>query len=330
MTSRVRRQGDEGTGARWGAGPLSRPGVPTSAAGQGSGPDAAGPRWRLPGGDLAVDRPVVMGVVNLTPDSFSDGGRWRDVADALEAAESMVAAGAGILDVGGESTRPGAVPVPVEEEIRRVVPFVRGATALGVPVSVDTRKAPVARAALDAGATIVNDVSGLAFDPAMAGVVAESGAGLVLMHMRGTPADMADRATYVDLHREVAEELAASIRRAERAGVPTDAVVVDPGIGFAKTAEHSLALLGDLSTVRALGRPVLVGPSRKSFIGATTGAPADERLPGTLAACVAAYLQGARIFRVHDVGPAVQALAVAAAVDDTRTSRPARSETGST
>jgi len=301
-------------------------GTPRGSGGTDVEPDAGPPSrtrvagvWRARGREIVLDHPVVMGVVNLTPDSFSDGGRRRDVEGALDAAEAMVAAGAELVDVGGESTRPGARAVPVGEELDRVLPFLERAVArLGTPVTVDTRKAEVARAALAVGAWAVNDVSGLFHDPRMAEVVAEAEAGMVLMHMRGGPADMARHAHYDDVGAEVAAELGASVARARAAGIPDEAVVVDPGIGFAKAAAHSLALLGDLAHVRALGFPILVGPSRKSFIGALLGVPPEERVAGTLAACVSAYLEGARIFRVHDVGPVVQALAVAAAIAGTR------------
>ncbi len=275
--------------------------------------------WRVREGDIPLGSPVVMGILNLTPDSFSDGGLHLDADRALDRAEAMVAEGAALIDVGGESTRPGADPVSADEELRRILPFLeRAAGRLDAPLSVDTRKADVARAALAAGARIVNDVSGLAFDPGMAGTVAAAGAGVVLTHMRGTPADMTGRARYGNVAEEVAEELGAAVERARVAGIPDEAVVVDPGIGFAKSAEHSLTLLGDLGPIRALGFPVLVGPSRKSFLGALLDAPPEDRLAGTLAACVAAYLQGARIFRVHDVRPVCQALIVAEAIAATR------------
>lgn len=259
---------------------------------------------------MALDRPVLMGIVNLTPDSFSDGGRFPDLSAALDHARGLVEAGAHILDVGGESTRPGALEVPEEEERARILPFLREASEFGVPLSVDTRKASVARAALDAGAVVVNDVSGLAFDPEMAPLVAEAGAGAVLMHMRGDPATMTGLARYDAVGREVARELEAAVSRARAAGIPDDALVVDPGLGFAKTPEQTLALLGDLSPVVDLGFPVLVGPSRKRFIASVADVPPQERIPGTVAACVMAYLGGARIFRVHDVAPVAQALAV--------------------
>jgi dihydropteroate synthase len=271
--------------------------------------------WRIAGGSLPLQGPAVMGILNLTPDSFSDGGRVRDTEHALDLALAMAEDGAAVVDVGGESTRPGAKPVAVEEELRRVLPFLeRAAAELPVPLSIDTRRSAVARAALDAGAAVVNDVSGLAHDRAMGDVVADAGAGLVLMHMRGDPTTMVGLARYGSVSRDVAAELSMAIVRARAAGIPDESVVVDPGIGFAKETKHSLALLGDLGPVLALGFPVMVGPSRKRFLGAVIDAPPEERLAGTLAACVAAYFGGARIFRVHDVRPAVQALAVAHAV----------------
>lgn len=289
-----------GTGAEDGPGPPSR--------------SREGCAWRIRGGELALDRPRVMGIVNLTPDSFSDGGRLPDVPSALAHARALVAAGADLLDVGGESTRPGARTVAADEELTRILPFLEAAAGLGVPLSVDTRKASVARAALAAGAAVVNDVSGLAHDSAMAQVVADAGAGAVLMHMRGEPSTMDGLARYRDVGREVAAELAEAVGRARQAGLPDAALVVDPGLGFAKTAEQTLELLADLGPIRELGFPVLVGPSRKRFIAAASHAPPSERVGGTVAACVVAYLGGARIFRVHDVAPVAQALAVAHAI----------------
>jgi len=256
-----------------------------------------------------------MGIVNLTPDSFSDGGRFRDVDEALAEAERMVEAGAGLIDVGGESTRPGADPVPADEERRRILPFVeRAAEQLPVPVSVDTRKALVARTALEAGAKIVNDVSGLGHDHAMGEVIAEAGAGAILMHMRGEPATMKALAHYDDVPSEVAAELAVAVERARAAGIDEEAIVLDPGIGFAKDASHSYAVLAHLGALLTLGFPVMVGPSRKSFLGSVIEGAPTQRTVGTVAACVAAYLQGARIFRVHDVEPVIQALAVVEAI----------------
>jgi dihydropteroate synthase len=261
--------------------------------------------------------PFLMGVVNATPDSFSDGGRFLDPGAAVDQALRLAGEGADLVDVGGESTRPGAPPVPAAEELRRVVPVIERLRARGfpLPISVDTSKGEVARAAIAAGADLVNDVAALA-DPALARAVAEAGVPAVLMHMRGTPGDMATRATYRDVVAEVAAELEAAMARAEAAGVPRERIVLDPGIGFAKSAEQSLEVLARLSELRALGRPLLVGPSRKSFIGKVTGAPVEERLPGTLAAVTAAVLAGAEIVRVHDVAAVRQAALVAAAIRD--------------
>jgi dihydropteroate synthase len=274
-------------------------------------------RMRIGARLFAGPGPFLMGIVNATPDSFSDGGRFLDAEAAVAQALRLAEEGADLVDVGGESTRPGAPAVPEEEEIARVVPVIERLRARGfpVPISVDTSKGAVGRAALRAGADLVNDVRGLA-DPDLARAVAEAGVPVVLMHMRGTPADMAERAVYRDVAGEVAAELAGSMERATRAGVARDRILLDPGIGFAKTAEQSLELLARLGPLRALGRPLVVGPSRKSFIGKVTGAPVEARLPGTLAAVAAAVLAGAEVVRVHDVGPARQAALVAAAIRD--------------
>ena len=273
--------------------------------------------WHIRGAKLSLAHPLVMGIVNLTPDSFSDGGSYPGVDQAIKAAAAMVNGGAGLIDVGGESTRPGAESVSVAVEMERVIPFVkRAADAFSVPISIDTRKSAVARAALEAGAAVVNDVSGLAHDPEMGALVAEMGAGVVLMHMRGTPATMTSHARYERVAADVAAELQDSVTEARAAGVPDEAVVLDPGLGFAKDAGQSLELLSDLGPLRDLGFPMLIGPSRKSFLGAILRVPPERRLPGTLAACVAAYLEGVRVFRVHDVEPVVQALDVAEAIMD--------------
>jgi dihydropteroate synthase len=225
-----------------------------------------------------------------------------------------MADGSRLVDVGGESTRPGAAAVPVTEEIARVVPVIRGLVRRGIgPVSVDTRKADVARAALDAGAVIVNDVSGLRSDAALAGVVGDAQAGVILMHMRGTPADMDDLARYDHVAPEVAAELAVLADRAERAGIARERIVVDPGFGFAKTATQNLRLLDELASVVALGYPVAVGPSRKRFLGAATGRPVEDRDRATAVACVLAWERGARLFRVHDARLTHEALALASA-----------------
>ncbi|MBS1109005.1 MAG: dihydropteroate synthase [Anaeromyxobacteraceae bacterium] len=251
----------------------------------------------------------------MTPDSFSDGGRFLDPDAAVEHALRLASEGADIIDVGGESTRPGAPEVPEEEELRRVIPVLSmlARSRFPVPISVDTCKAAVARAALDAGAQMVNDVRALA-DAGMARVVAESGVPVVLMHMRGTPRDMRERATYGDVVGEVRAELAAAMARAEAVGIRRERIVLDPGIGFAKTSEQSMEVLARLPEFLSLGRPLLVGPSRKSFIGAITGAPPEERLAGTLAAVTAAVLGGATFLRVHDVAACRQAARVATAL----------------
>jgi len=270
--------------------------------------------WRIAGGELALAEPVLIGILNVTPDSFSDGGRFDVVAAALAQAERLKADGAGLIDVGGESTRPGAREVPVPEEIARVVPVIQELTrrALG-PVSVDTRKAAVARAALAAGAAVVNDVSALAYDPALAGTVAAGEAGLVLMHMRGTPDTMDGLATYRHVAAEVAGELRAAAERAEAAGVARERIALDPGFGFAKTPDHNFRLLDELATIVAVGYPVVVGPSRKRFLGAATGRPVEDRDRATATACALAWERGARLFRIHDVALTREALSVARA-----------------
>ena len=270
---------------------------------------APGSAWQLPRSRLPGKRTLVMGIVNATPDSFSDGGAYDPVARALQLAEE----GADILDIGGESTRPGASPVDPEEERRRTEPVIRElARRARVPISIDTRQAAVAAAALDAGAEIVNDVSGLAHDPAMGRAAA--GAALCLMHMRGTPADMQSRAIYGDVLGEVQQELIEALQRARAAGIGEEKIVLDPGLGFAKTGDHNLTLLRRLRELTQLGRPVLAGASRKSFLGAATGKRAPDRLLGSVAAAVIAATNGAAIVRVHDVAPTREALAVADAV----------------
>jgi dihydropteroate synthase len=256
-----------------------------------------------------------MGILNVTPDSFADGGLYVDPGRAIEAGQAMVEAGADLLDIGGESTRPGAGEVQAGEELQRVLPVLRGlARQVAVPLSIDTWKAEVAQAALDAGASIVNDISGLQFDPELAGVVARSRAAVVLMHTRGRPAVMARHATYRDVVGEVAAELGVCLEAAERAGIPREAVILDPGIGFAKEARHSTALVArlDAPPLGALGRPWLVGPSRKSFLQAAIGeVPPRERDWATAAAVTAAILHGAHVVRVHRVPEMVQVARVA-------------------
>jgi dihydropteroate synthase len=259
--------------------------------------------------------PVIMGVVNVTPDSFSDGGLFLDAGAAVEHGRRLTSEGAAILDVGGESTRPGAEPVSEDEELRRVLPVVEQLAADGgARVSIDTTKAGVARAALDAGATIVNDVSAFRFDPGLAALVAESGADCCLMHMLGEPRTMQHDPRYDDVVSDVKAFLEERLAFATSEGVPEERVWLDPGIGFGKTVEHNLELLRRLDEIVAIGRPVVIGTSRKSFLGKLAGGR-DEgmRLPGTIATNVVALERGATIFRVHDVAQNADALAVAAA-----------------
>lgn len=271
--------------------------------------------WCTAVATIDLERPVLMGVLNVTPDSFSDGGRFLDPRAALARAERLRDEGADLIDIGGESTRPGAEPVPVEEELARVLDVIEAvARQVDLPVSVDTTKLEVARRALDAGAAIINDISGLRFEPRLADLAAGSGAGLVLMHIRGEPRTMQQEIRYDDLLKEIRSELRAAVERALAAGCAREQLVVDPGIGFGKTAEHNLSLLNRLDELTGLGPPVLVGPSRKSFIGAVLDLPVDQRVEGTLAACVLALARGARIFRVHDVRPARRALDLARAI----------------
>jgi dihydropteroate synthase len=256
----------------------------------------------------------LMGVVNVTPDSFSDGGLYLDPEAAVAHGRKLVAAGAEILDVGGESTRPGADPVDAEEELGRVVPVIQGLGACGCELSVDTSKAEVAAAALDAGATIVNDVTALRGDPGMAPLCAERGATVVLMHMLGEPRTMQDNPRYGDVVVEVKGFLAGRLEAAVAARIAEERVWLDPGIGFGKTPAHNMELLGRLGELRELGRPLVIGTSRKSFIGKVDGSAAGERLGGTIASSVLAAAEGAAVLRVHDVAEVGQALAVTAAI----------------
>jgi dihydropteroate synthase len=261
--------------------------------------------------------PIVMGIVNATPDSFSDGGAHFDAGAAIAHATAMIQAGAGIVDVGGESTRPGATPVPVDEEIRRVVPVIAGIRAAGVTISIDTRNAQTMQAARDAGATMINDVSALTHDPDSLAVVARATGSVVLMHMQGEPATMQQAPAYDDVVLDVYDALETRIAAALAAGIALNRIVVDPGIGFGKTVAHNLALLAGLSLFHGLGVPLLVGVSRKGFIARlSAGEPADRRLGGSLAAGLAAVGQGAQILRVHDVPETLQALRVANAIRD--------------
>ncbi|GIK77578.1 MAG: dihydropteroate synthase [Thermoleophilia bacterium] len=253
---------------------------------------------------------LVMGIVNVTPDSFSDGGRYLDPDAAIAHGRELSAAGAGILDVGGESTRPGAAAVGAPEERSRILPVIEALAADGARISVDTSKPEVAAAALAAGAEIVNDVTALR-DPAMAAVCAEARCGVVLMHMKGTPRTMQDDPTYADVVGEVRAFLAERLEAAAAAGVDRERIWVDPGIGFGKTVAHNLELIASLDRIADLGRPVVVGASRKNFIGAITGRPVDRRLGGSIAAAVVAAFAGAAVLRVHDVAATVEALRVA-------------------
>ena len=284
--------------------------------------------WRIRGGSVSLARPVILGILNVTPDSFSDGGSFFSPNQAIAHARQLVAEGADLIDIGGESTRPqGAARVPIEEERRRILPVIAGVRAEcpGVPISVDTVKADVAVAALEAGASVINDVSMLREEPRLASVCADYGAGLILVHSRGDVPTMAtyQHASYGrDVTREVLDELTGQVAAAERAGVAPSAIVVDPGIGFAKRTAHSVTVLAELPRIVALGYPVLVGVSRKRFIGEITGVERPgERGYGTIGGSVAALALGARLFRVHDVRGARQALDVAWSILDRDQSR---------
>lgn len=272
--------------------------------------------WEIAGRHLdLLARPLLMGIVNVTPDSFSDGGRCLEPADAVAHAHALAQAGADIIDLGGESSRPGAAPVSEHEELRRLLPVIEALrTSLDIPLSVDTTKSRVARLALEAGASIINDISALRFDRDMGRVVAEHRAGIVLMHMQGTPMTMQEHPRYEhvvnDVHAFFEERLAA----AASYGIPRSHIVLDPGIGFGKTLAHNVSLLTHLEAFQDFGRPILVGISRKAFIGQLTGRPIGERLIGSVAAATAAILRGARILRVHDVAALQDAVAVAAAL----------------
>ncbi len=263
------------------------------------------------GRPLGFSRPLVMGILNVTPDSFSDGGRFADPARALARAQAMIAAGADIIDVGGESTRPGATPVWEEEELDRILPVLAALKEAPVPISVDTRHARVMEAALDAGAAMINDVSALTHDPDSLAVVAARDCPVILMHARGDPQRMQDNPVYEDVLTEVFAFLDARIRACEAAGIARERLIVDPGIGFGKTLRHNLTLLNGLAALHALGAPLLVGVSRKRFIGALSREEVPERrLAGSLAAALAAVDKGVQVLRVHDVAETVQALAV--------------------
>jgi dihydropteroate synthase len=276
--------------------------------------------WHIRNRALPIgERTLIMGILNVTPDSFSDGGQFNTLDAALAHADRMISEGADIIDVGGESTRPGGEPITVEEEIKRVVPIIEALThRTNIPISVDTTKSEVARVALDAGAAIVNDISALRFDFYVADAVARAGAGLVLMHSRGTPATMHRLPPVADIMHEVTHSLRASINMAERRGVGRESIVIDPGIGFGKSQDQNLELLAKLDQLIATfpDYPLLIGTSRKSFIGrlladaSGTPAPAEDRLYGTLATIITSVLKGAHIIRVHDIKAAVETIRV--------------------
>ena len=271
--------------------------------------------WKTRTVTLTFERPLIMGILNLTPDSFFDGGRFLSPERAVEQACRLVQDGADILDLGAESTRPGAKPVSEEEELNRLLPVLDSLKSqIQIPISIDTTKSAVARRALAGGAHIINDVSGLRQDPQLAEVVHEFGAGLVLMHRRGTPEMMQLMTEYRDLIGEIRRELSESMEIAESHGILRDQIALDPGIGFSKTAEQNLELLDRLGELKSLDRPILVGPSRKSFIGMVTKQAPDKRLFGTVAASVLAFERGASILRVHDVWAVKEAISVAEAI----------------
>lgn len=280
-----------------------------------SAPDVVMEALTAPRADLlglSLDQPRLMGIVNATPDSFSDGGAYDPAAQV----RALAAGGADILDIGGESTRPGAVEIPEDTEIARILPAIAAARGLA-PISVDTRKARVAQAALSAGAGMVNDVSGFDFDPALPGVVAEASVPVCLMHAQGLPATMQDDPRYGDVLLDVYDALSARMARAVKAGVHHNRILIDPGIGFGKTQAHNLAILRRLSLFHGLGCPILLGVSRKRFIGTIGGAEAArDRMPGTLALTLAAVAQGIQVHRVHDVGAVRQGLALWRAVSE--------------
>ena len=260
-------------------------------------------------------RTLIMGIVNVTPDSFYDGGRRFDAERAVAHGLAMAASGADIVDIGGESSRPGAEPVSADDELARVIPVIESLRKQSaMPISIDTYKAQVARAALEAGADIVNDISALRFDSAMTSVIAQEKVPVILMHMQGTPRTMQAEPRYHDVVREVRDFLAAQLYEALDAGVAPQAIIIDPGIGFGKNLEHNLQLLRGLPALAALGQPLLVGASRKAFIGKILNLEADQRLEGSLAAAVAAVLAGANILRVHDVAESARAARIADAI----------------
>jgi dihydropteroate synthase len=262
---------------------------------------------------LDLSTPRVMGIVNVTPDSFSDGGKFNTTDKAVAHAMQLVAQGADILDIGGESTRPGATPVPLDEELNRVIPVIKALIEIGIPLSVDTYKPEVMRAAIDAGVDIVNDVCALQ-EPHAFEIVAASQVGVCLMHMQGRPQTMQADPQYQDVVAEVTSFLAARLKAAEQAGIEAKRIVLDPGFGFGKRTAHNLTLLNHLSSLQSLGLPLLIGLSRKSVLGQVVGSAVDERVHASIAASVVSVMKGANIVRVHDVKPTVDALKIVSAV----------------
>jgi dihydropteroate synthase len=280
--------------------------------------------WQTTRFRLNLARPLVMGIVNVTPDSFSDGGQHLQLAAALAHCEALVAQGADILDIGGESTRPGAAALSSQDEMDRVLPVLSHAVRLGVPISVDTSNVALMQAALDLGVDIVNDVRALSREGALDCLAAHPQAGVCLMHMRGEPSTMASLASYQDVVEDVCQALTAHLQRVQEAGVHADRVVLDPGIGFAKTAAQNLTLLSRQRELLSIGRPLLVGWSRKGTLGQITGRPVHERLAASVAAALASVAHGASVVRVHDVAATVDALAVWHAAQTGRLEPPAR------
>ena len=270
-------------------------------------------KWELAGHSIDCSKPVFMGIVNVTPDSFSDSGKFFNQGDAVAHALKLVSDGADILDIGGESTRPGSEPITIDIEIERVIPVIRGIREAGiaVPISIDTRKLEVAEKAVDAGAVIINDVTALGDDPGIGDLVAEKNLGLVLMHMQGRPQSMQENPHYDDVIAEISEFFIERVDFAQSCGVKPENIVLDPGIGFGKLLEHNLTIIAECGRFLEIGRPVLIGTSRKRFIGEILGCKVNKRLFGTIGSCVAALYSGARIFRVHDVGPVREAIEVA-------------------
>ncbi len=273
-------------------------------------------KWKACGQEIALfPHALLMGILNVTPDSFSDGGQYLDPIKAGDRAQQMVEEGAGMIDIGAESSRPGADPIPEDEELRRIIPVLRQVgKRLRVPISIDTTKSAVAQQALDLGASVINDISALQDDLRLAQIVANHRAGLVLMHCQGSPRTMQQNPQYRDVMGSIHSFLKKQVFVAQQAGIPQDQIILDPGIGFGKTVEHNLTILARIQELSELGRPILIGPSRKSFIGKVLGVTQEERSMGTAAAILMALSQGVRLFRVHDVKEMFQAVRMAEAI----------------